>query len=245
MPHIPCAKCQSLIPPSIIIEGKRHSMNRRKYCLACSPFGLRNTRKLDGSPKAARIDHKPKEMVEKAAELAKQGLSQRMIANELGISPSTVSNWGRRGLIPKRNHGEAMKLMVDKGRAKGAAAWTPEARLKQRNNMLRRIAEDPMNHPNRRLAGNRKQMSYPERLVFDSLTAAGILFQHNLRVGRYYPDFVVGKRIFEIDGARWHNPERDAKRDAVLQEMGYTVERFPAKQILKDPHIILHRLQVL
>jgi hypothetical protein len=27
--------------------------------------------------------------------------------------------------------------------------------------------------------------------------------------------------------------------------MGYTVERFPAKQILKDPHIILHRLQVL
>lgn len=41
-----CLKCQHEIPKQIIINNKVHSLQRRSYCLDCSPFGLRNTRKL-------------------------------------------------------------------------------------------------------------------------------------------------------------------------------------------------------
>lgn len=245
MPYIPCCKCGTDIPPTAIIEGKRRSLNRRKYCLKCSPFGERNTRKLDGSAKKPRCDHKPKEVVLAAALLVEKGYSQRMIAKELSISPATVNNWARKGLIAKRTHQEALTLASKEGRMKGAEHWDEAARTKQRENMLRRIEEDPMNHPNRRLAGNRNKMSYPERLVFDTLTTANITFIHNQRIDIYYPDFIIGKRIFEIDGARWHDPVKDAIRDKRLNELGYTVERFPAKEILKNPNIILNRLQVL
>lgn len=41
-----CLKCQNHIPYSIVIEGKRRNLKSRIYCLTCSPFGNKNTRKL-------------------------------------------------------------------------------------------------------------------------------------------------------------------------------------------------------
>lgn len=34
-----CKKCGKSFPNSIIIDGKRHYLNGRSYCLECSPFG--------------------------------------------------------------------------------------------------------------------------------------------------------------------------------------------------------------
>lgn len=44
-----CHKCGSNIPFKIRIDGKEHNLQRRKYCLKCSPFGLHNTARLHTS----------------------------------------------------------------------------------------------------------------------------------------------------------------------------------------------------
>ncbi len=41
-----CNLCGELFPKQIWIDGKRRHLNKRKYCLKCSPFGQRNSRKL-------------------------------------------------------------------------------------------------------------------------------------------------------------------------------------------------------
>lgn len=108
-----------------------------------------------------------------------------------------------------------------------ATYWqTPEKR-KEKSEWRKQLHKDnPEAHPNRRLAGNRSKMSYPERLVFDLLTEHGIEFDHNKKLDKYFPDFVIGKQIIEVDGAAWHNAEYDEQRDARLAELGYKVERF-------------------
>lgn len=44
-----CAKCSSPFPYRLRIDGVLKLLQNRKYCLACSPYGKHNTRKLDGS----------------------------------------------------------------------------------------------------------------------------------------------------------------------------------------------------
>lgn len=41
-----CQKCGEEIPNSLIIDGKRRILNRRKYCFKCSPWGYHNTKKI-------------------------------------------------------------------------------------------------------------------------------------------------------------------------------------------------------
>lgn len=45
-----CQKCNSEFPNRAFIEGKERNLQRRKYCLDCSPFGGHNTRPLCLSP---------------------------------------------------------------------------------------------------------------------------------------------------------------------------------------------------
>ena len=40
-----CRKCKSIISTKEIIDGKKRNLQRRKYCLVCSPFGGHNTKK--------------------------------------------------------------------------------------------------------------------------------------------------------------------------------------------------------
>lgn len=42
-----CGKCGTEFPNRIIIDGKEHNVNHRKYCINCSPFGKHNTLKLE------------------------------------------------------------------------------------------------------------------------------------------------------------------------------------------------------
>jgi hypothetical protein len=41
-----CNYCEVAFPNKIVIEGRCHNLQRRKYCLNCSPFGAHNTRQL-------------------------------------------------------------------------------------------------------------------------------------------------------------------------------------------------------
>ena len=39
-----CRKCRTEIPNWIVVDGVRHNVSHRKFCLTCSPFKQRNTR---------------------------------------------------------------------------------------------------------------------------------------------------------------------------------------------------------
>lgn len=41
-----CSNCGEAFPNSLIVDGKLRILNRRRYCLVCSPFGRHNTRKI-------------------------------------------------------------------------------------------------------------------------------------------------------------------------------------------------------
>lgn len=42
-----CAKCRTNFPNHVVIEGRERNLQRRRYCLKCSPFGVKNTLKLE------------------------------------------------------------------------------------------------------------------------------------------------------------------------------------------------------
>ena len=42
-----CALCSTPFPNRMFIEGKVRNLRSRKYCPTCSPFGSRNTRRLE------------------------------------------------------------------------------------------------------------------------------------------------------------------------------------------------------
>ena len=41
-----CKKCGNVIPNRVTIDNKVRTINKRKYCLKCSPFNYHNTKKL-------------------------------------------------------------------------------------------------------------------------------------------------------------------------------------------------------
>lgn len=48
-----CRNCQDSFPPTMVIDGKRRVLNKRRYCLRCSPFGRHQTK-----PMLFRVDKK-------------------------------------------------------------------------------------------------------------------------------------------------------------------------------------------
>lgn len=40
-----CRNCGSRIPNRVKLNGNWHTLNHRKFCLSCSPFGLHNTKR--------------------------------------------------------------------------------------------------------------------------------------------------------------------------------------------------------
>lgn len=46
-----CKKCKTAFPNRLTIGGKTHVINRRKFCLVCSPFGSHNTKPIEILPK--------------------------------------------------------------------------------------------------------------------------------------------------------------------------------------------------
>jgi len=122
--------------------------------------------------------------------------------------------------------------------------WTSERRKAKSEWRKKLYQEHPETHPNRRLAKNRKKWTYPERVAAEYLDSREIKYEYNKKIGKYYPDFwiVDTNLLIEIDGERWHDPDKDAARDAVLNTLGYIVYRIKAKlDIHNELSIILER----
>ena len=162
-------------------------------------------------------------------EFYNNGGTYKSITNKFKLCATAIRNAAKSGLLKTRNASDALKIGVKLGRVKSpkmSSAW-----LSKRMTQL--FAEHPELHPNRKVAGNRKNMTYPERLAFDYLTNSGVKFEHNGRVGKYWVDFLIREHNLgiEVDGARWHNAEYDNNRDAEIARTGIKIVRIPAKTI--------------
>lgn len=51
-----CERCLQPIPRVVWIEGKLRNLQRRIYCLACSPWGEHNTRRIDERRRGAKAN---------------------------------------------------------------------------------------------------------------------------------------------------------------------------------------------
>lgn len=107
--------------------------------------------------------------------------------------------------------------------------WTQERRLAKSQEKKKYFQEYPEEHPNRKLAGNHEKMTYPEQVANNWFKSNKIEALHNVKIEGFYPDFLIDNVIVEIDGKYWHDDEKDAKRDKILIEAGYTVYRIPAE----------------
>lgn len=69
------------------------------------------------------------------------------------------------------------------------------------------------------------KISTHEKFALDYIKSLGVDFEHQKYVpiedhhSGYYPDFVIGDQIIEIDGQHWHNEEYDTKRDSKLESL--------------------------
>lgn len=68
--------------------------------------------------------------------------------------------------------------------------------------------------------------------AWEEITAALIVLYPQYPIGRYFADFAHPKLKvdLELDGAAWHNPEKDARRDAELIAQGWRVYRVPGSE---------------
>lgn len=72
-----CKRCNKIIPPTAVVNGKRQSLTGRSYCLECSPWGqLRGyeLRKADSGYDDAKLE-----------EAVKSSTSIRQVLKRLGI----------------------------------------------------------------------------------------------------------------------------------------------------------------
>lgn len=72
--------------------------------------------------------------------------------------------------------------------------------------------------------------SHLEVIAWDIIVASRFLvFYPQYPINNYFVDFCNPdkKIIIELDGANWHDPIKDKKRDDKLREMGYTIFRIP------------------
>lgn len=88
-----------------------------------------------------------------------------------------------------------------------------------------------------------------ESAVWQDLRCAGLPFYPQIPALNYFLDFAdpFNKIAIECDGARWHDAERDAKRDARLAADGWTVYRIPGwkcRRVMTHPHdLVTEKLQ--
>lgn len=115
--------------------------------------------------------------------------------------------------------------------------WTEERRKAKSEEKKRLYAEHPEKHPNRKLANNKKKMSYPEQVAYTWLVEHKISFEHQKRFGKYFADFYVydKKLVIEIDGERWHDVNKDKIRDSwIVDNFQVQIVRIPTNEKIID-----------
>src|SRR5437762_6827384 len=93
----------------------------------------------------------------------------------------------------------------------------------------------------------RRNPSATERLLWTRLRQRrlqGLRFRRQTPIGPYILDFVCLRHrlVIEADGP-FHDPERDAIRDAWLSDQGFRVLRFSNREISAEPYVVAERIE--
>lgn len=51
-----CRNCKQVIPWRVVIDNKERLLTKRVYCLTCSPFGSKNRKQFEKSPKTTTLN---------------------------------------------------------------------------------------------------------------------------------------------------------------------------------------------
>lgn len=77
-----------------------------------------------------------------------------------------------------------------------------------------------------------------EKIFKDKLVERGLSFKSQVKLDRFYVDFLVEvnntKVIVECDGREYHDAVRDAERDKELKKEGYSICRFSGSEIYNN-----------
>lgn len=77
-----------------------------------------------------------------------------------------------------------------------------------------------------------------EEIFSEQLIKMGIKFEPQVKLGRYYVDFLLYLKnqrvIVECDGKEFHDAGKDAERDNELKKEGYKIFRFSGSRIFND-----------
>jgi very-short-patch-repair endonuclease len=75
-----------------------------------------------------------------------------------------------------------------------------------------------------------------ECAIWSDIRGMSLPLWPQLPVGRYFVDFgnPVRRVAVECDSVRWHDPERDQKRDDVLNEIGWRVIRVTGRDCFNE-----------
>lgn len=77
-----------------------------------------------------------------------------------------------------------------------------------------------------------------EKIFSEKLTERRIQYEPQVKIGRFYVDFIVqikgSKVIVECDGRDYHDAKKDAERDKELKKEGYKIFRFSGSNIFND-----------
>lgn len=128
----------------------------------------------------------------------------------------------------------ANKLSINKKGKAPKIEWTEERKKEQSERKKRLYQENPEKHPNRKLSNNKNKWTYPEKVAGDWFNKNNLSYERNMKIDKFYPDFVLGNIIVEIDGEYWHNQEKDKERDEKLSSLGYTIYRIKAKERIEE-----------
>jgi leucyl-tRNA synthetase len=96
---------------------------------------------------------------------------------------------------------------------------------------------------------NRKEQTPAEKIIWHQIrnTKLGVRFRRQQVINNYIVDFVAfsSKLVVEIDGEYHNSPEQqvyDAKRTAVLEELGFKVIRFTNDQVFENLHYVIETI---
>lgn len=168
------------------------------------------------------------------------GMTYKDLISKYKCSNYVLAKGKRMGLMVTRTPKEAYLKSTRKaeGLAKMMRYWTPENRAKVSAERKAWYASSPDNHPLKVMANRPDRMSYPERMAYCYFEDNNFNFEHQVPILSYCVDFLIdGNMVVEVDGAHWHDPEKDAIRDELLKKEGYNIIRFPAKEVISHLNV--------
>jgi very-short-patch-repair endonuclease len=82
-----------------------------------------------------------------------------------------------------------------------------------------------------------------EAAIWSDIRSYGLPFWPQFPVGKYVVDFAdpVRRIALECDGASYHDAAKDRKRDAALEQLGWTTYRIPGRDCFAEEVILRDR----